>query len=487
MTVTTRFAPSPTGFLHIGGARTALYNWLFARHHGGTFLLRIEDTDKKRSTQEAIDALQDGLDWLGISSDEPPVFQSQRAERHIACAMEMVERGTAFKCYVPLDELSARKERAQNLLADIKSGNLSDEDAAKAKIEANELLAAFRSPYRNGAKPPSPDAPFVIRLKAPDDGEIVNNDEVQGRVAVAAKDIDDLVLVRADGNPTYMLAVVVDDHDMNITHVIRGDDHLTNTFRQIPIYQGLGWELPVFAHIPLLHGPDGKKISKRDGAIGVEEYRDLGYVPEGLKNYLLRLGWAHGNEEFITEEEAIELFSLDGVNKAAARMDFDKLAHINSLHMRAQPLETLLEGILPFIEGTLTNEQRERVRSALPSLAMRTQLYPELAAATDFLVTKRPIDMNAKARKKLKGDGLANLSRLANDLKELTTWDSGTLEEAIKTFCEANDLGLGQVGPALRTALTGGRPAPDLHLILAWLGRDEALGRIDDAVAANAT
>ncbi|HBH89425.1 MAG TPA: glutamate--tRNA ligase, partial [Hyphomonadaceae bacterium] len=303
--------------------------WLFGRHHGGKFLLRIEDTDHKRSTQEAIDAILAGMKWLGLESDEPPVFQSQRADRHVEVAQQLLANGKAFKCYVTPEELAERREKAQDLLAQVKAGEGSPEAIEALKAEANALMAAFRSPYRDGKAAPSDDAPYVVRLRAPDDGKIALSDDVQGDVSINAKEIDDLILLRADGTPTYMLAVVVDDHDMGVTQVIRGDDHLTNTFRQIPIFEGMGWALPKYAHIPLIHGPDGAKLSKRHGALGVEAYKDLGYIPDGLKNYLLRLGWSHGDNEFIPAEKAVEWFDLSGINKGASRMDFEKLAFIN--------------------------------------------------------------------------------------------------------------------------------------------------------------
>ncbi len=314
MSVVTRFAPSPTGYLHIGGARTALFSWLYARHTGGKFLLRIEDTDRERSTNAAVAAIYDGLGWLGLDGDEPALLQSSRAERHREVALDLVKRGVAYLCPVTPKELEERREAASLLRQKRETeGHLSPEDGEKL----NDLLRPFRSPWRDPAKTLPEGAPTVIRLRMADEGEITVEDRVQGRVKINATELDDLVLMRSDGTPTYMLAVVVDDHDMGVTHVIRGDDHLTNTFRQLPIYQGMGWPTPEFAHIPLIHGPDGKKLSKRHGALGVDAYRDMGYLPEGLKNYLLRLGWSHGDDEIIPEAQAIEWFDLDGLNKAA--------------------------------------------------------------------------------------------------------------------------------------------------------------------------
>ncbi len=484
MTVITRFAPSPTGFLHIGGARTALFNWLYARHHGGKFLLRIEDTDLKRSTQEAIDAILAGMEWLGLESDAPPVFQSGRAARHAEVARELLSRGKAFKCYVTPEELAERRENAQTILAKVKAGEGSAEELEKLKAEANALMAAFRSPYRDGLAAPSAEAPYVIRLRAPDEGKIELVDDVQGEVSINAKEIDDLILLRADGTPTYMLAVVVDDHDMGVTQVIRGDDHLTNTFRQIPIFQGMGWGTPKYAHIPLIHGPDGAKLSKRHGALGVEAYRDMGYIPEGLKNYLLRLGWSHGDDEFIPTEKAIEWFELSGINKGASRMDFEKLAFINGEHLHRLADDEALALLFQDLEKehTLSDAIKSRITAAISVLKTRGQTIPEISSASQFLIVERPIDINSKARKKLKPQALEILGDLRNALNDEETWTSDQLETLIQQFCETRELSLGQVGPQLRTALTGNLPAPDLHLILFWLGKAESIGRIDDVL-----
>lgn len=485
MTVTTRFAPSPTGFLHIGGARTALFNWLFAKHHNGRFLLRIEDTDRERSTQAAIDAILDGMNWLGITPDEPPVFQSKRVDRHTKVVEEMLAAGKAYKCYVTMEELAERREKGQALLADIRNDAFKGADLEQAKAQVNELLAPFRSPYRDGRSAPSEDAPYTVRLRAPEAGLISFQDEVQGEVKIKAQEIDDLVLLRADGTPTYMLAVVVDDHDMEITEVIRGDDHLTNTFRQLPIYYAMGWEPPSFAHIPLIHGPDGKKLSKRHGALGVEGYRDLGYIPEGLKNYLLRLGWAHGDSEFITEQQAINWFDLEGINKGPARMDFDKLGYINAEHMKATNPSELLQRIKEFPQNgiNIRDETENRLLTALPELCERGQTIPEILKAAEFLLVERPIQISGKAKKKLKGEALDRLKELTARLDELNDWKADKLSEVISQYCEENELSMGQVGPPLRTALTGGLPSPDLNLVLFWLGKDETIGRIDDVLS----
>tara|TARA_B100000678_G_scaffold44786_2_gene34599 strand:+ start:4282 stop:5757 length:1476 start_codon:yes stop_codon:yes gene_type:complete len=485
MTVTTRFAPSPTGFLHIGGARTALFNWLFAKHHGGKFLLRIEDTDHKRSTQEAIDAILEGMNWLGLTSDEPPVFQSRNEKRHAEVAHELLANGSAFKCYVTPEELAARREQGQAALAAAKEAEKSGEDASALKTKANELLAAFRSPYRDGAPGPSDGAPFVVRLRAPDTSKIELNDDVQGQVSVSTHDIDDLILLRADGTPTYMLAVVVDDHDMGVTQVIRGDDHLTNTFRQLPIFQGMGWATPKYAHIPLIHGPDGAKLSKRHGALGIEAYREMGYLPEGIKNYLLRLGWSHGDEEVISEENAIKWFGLDAVGKGASRMDFEKLAFINGEHIKSAAdsrISSLVEQDIR-TRRELSDDEVSRIRLAMPELKPRGRTVPEVAAACEFLIVRRPIDIPSKARKKLSKEALEILEDLKENLTDLKEWKSDKLSQILSDFCESRGLGMGKVGPQLRIALTGGLPAPDIHQILFWLGKDQSLARISDVLA----
>lgn len=489
MTVTTRFAPSPTGFLHIGGARTALFNWLFAKHHNGQFLLRIEDTDLKRSTQEAIDAILAGMDWLGLKPDAAPVFQSQRIARHADVAQALLESGKAFKCYVTQEELAERRERGEALRQEAKTLQADGKDASAVLAQASDLLSAFRSPYRDGLAPKSQDAPFVVRLRAPDTSRIILSDDVQGEVSVAGSDVDDLILLRADGTPTYMLAVVVDDHDMGVTQVIRGDDHLTNTFRQLPIFQGMGWDTPSYAHIPLIHGPDGAKLSKRHGALGVEAYREMGYIPEGLKNYLLRLGWSHGDDEVFSEAQAIEWFGLDHVNKAPSRMDFDKLAYINGEHLKIADDAKIAELVEGEIAKTrvITDDERERIQLAMPELKLRGRTIPEIASASEFLIIQRPIDIPAKAAKKLSQEALQILRDLKESLAKETNWSSDQLSQSISDFCQSRDIGMGKIGPQLRTALTGGLPAPDLHLVLFWLGREESFARIDDVLAIDTT
>jgi len=490
MSVVTRFAPSPTGYLHIGGARTALFNWLYAKRTGGKFLLRIEDTDRARSTQAAIDAILEGMAWLGLTPDEPPIYQFARAARHREAAEAMVARGTAFRCYVTPEELEARRavgEAARQALAAAKQDTAAaPEELARLQAEADRLIRAFRSPYRDGAPPPTPDAPFVVRLRAPDAGDILNADLVQGPVRVRAQDLDDLVLLRSDGTPTYMLAVVVDDHDMGVTHVIRGDDHLTNAARQIPIYQALDWKPPQFAHIPLIHGADGAKLSKRHGALGVQEYRTLGYLPEALASYLVRLGWSAGEREVTRLEEALELFDLSGIGKAPARLDLDKLNSVNALYLReaddARLLRLLLEeaGRRPGYPRDAA--ARARLAAALPLLKERVKTIVELADAAFIFVMPRPIALDPASESLLKGEALARLRRLHDALAAAEAWSAPALAERLKQFAADEGVGFGKVGPIARAALTGGRPAPELGQVLAVLGKDEALGRLQDIV-----
>ncbi|PWE17833.1 glutamate--tRNA ligase [Marinicauda salina] len=458
--IVTRFAPSPTGFLHIGGARTALFNALFARRHGGTFKLRIEDTDRARSTQEAIDAILDGLAWLGLDWDGEVVSQAARVERHRAAVDQLVESGAAFRCYCDAQQVEELRERAF------------------------EEGRAFRSPWRDGRPHPADaDQPYVVRFRAPDE-DLVLKDAVQGEVRWAAKEFDDLVLLRADGTPTYNLAVVVDDHEMNISHVIRGDDHLVNAGRQSQIYRALGWEPPVFAHIPLIHGPDGKKLSKRHGALGVEAYREMGYLPEGLRNYLLRLGWAKGDQELFTDEEMAAAFDLDGLGKAPARLDFDKMASVNAWHMRRADDARLTGLVTARMEGrddiALDDAARARILAAMPVLKERARTLAELEDQVYFVVRKRPFAVEGKPAKALNEDGLARLGRLRALLADTDDWSEETLGQALKDFAAAEEVGFGKVGQPLRAALTGGAPAPDMSFVLAVLGREETLARLDD-------
>lgn len=461
MSVVTRFAPSPTGFLHIGGARTALFNWLFARHHGGRYLLRIEDTDRVRSTQAAIDAIIDGLGWLGLNADEPPIFQYARAERHREVADEMIGRGTAFRCYLSAEEA----------------------DAARAQAQAEGR--AFRSPWRDGGSAPNSRS-FVVRLRAPDSGDVLNDDLVQGPVRVKARDIDDLVLLRADGGPTYMHAVVVDDHDMGITHVIRGDDHLTNAARQIPIFQAMDWTPPRYAHIPLIHGPDGAKLSKRHGALGVEAYRDMGYLPEALCNYLMRLGWSHGDQEIMSMAEAAAVFDLAHVGRGPSRLDFAKLDSVNAHYMKEADDERLAELVIAFIgahrDWPIGPAELSRVRAGVGVLKARSKTVAEFADQAFFLIRRRPVSLDVAAQKAMKEGVAERLGRLLPRLESTLGWNEPALSQALKDFAAAEGVGMGQIGPGLRAVLTGGAPAPDLGHALALLGREESLARIKDGI-----
>jgi glutamyl-tRNA synthetase len=462
--VRTRFAPSPTGFLHIGGARTALFNWLFARHHGGQFLLRIEDTDRARSTQPAIDAIQDGLSWLGLDWDGDVVSQYSRAGRHVEIVHEMVASGTAFRCYCTAEETDA------------------------LRAAAFDEGRALRSPWRDRDAAEAPEgAPFVVRFRARDEDMLVE-DAVQGPVRWAAKEFDDLVLLRSDGSPTYNLAVVVDDHDMAITHIIRGDDHLVNAGRQAQIYDALGWQRPVFAHIPLIHGPDGKKLSKRHGALGAEAYRDMGYLPEGLRNYLLRLGWSHGDQEIFTDAQAVAAFDMGGLNKAPSRLDLDKLSHINAQHMAQADDARLCELVTPFLaalDGQIDDPAltASRIRNAMPVLKTRAATLAELAQQAYFLVRARPFVLDDKLLRVLNSEARERLNRLFTRLGETDAWNEETLGSVLKQFAESENVGFGKIGQPLRAVLTGGAPAPDLALVMAFLGRDEVLDRIKDQLS----
>lgn len=486
MSVVTRFAPSPTGMLHIGGARTALFNYLFARRHGGKFLLRIEDTDKQRSTDEATQVILDGMTWLDLLPDTPPVFQSANADRHAECAQQMIETGSAFKCYTTPEELRARREAGWAKREEANQDGLSEAAREALIAEANELLAPFRSPWRDGGTPPSPDAPYTVRLRAPDRETISVSDHVQGEVTIKTHEIDDLILLRTDGTPTYMLAVVVDDHDMGVTHVIRGDDHFRNTFRQLPIYWGMGWDVPEFAHVPMVHGSDGAKLAKRHGALSTLAYRDMGYLPEAMKSYLVRLGWSHGDQEVFTMDEAASVFDLGGINKAPGRLDLEKLGDVNAHFMRTIEEDRLMALLKPFIAALapLTDTLTERLQHALPTLKERGQTLPELAESCRFLWDGNAENLNKKARKALSVDGINRLSDLREALDEADSWTIEALQTALDDFCAAHNLSMGQVGPPLRAALTGGLPAPDLAPVLFWLGRSEVLARIEEHLPA---
>ena len=458
--IVTRFAPSPTGFLHIGGARTALFNWLFARHHGGKFLLRIEDTDKVRSTGEAIDAILDGMRWLGMDWDGHEYYQSQFWSRHAEIAHKLLERGHAYRCYMTPEELAAEREKAQ----------------------AERRPFRIHSPWRDRAEE-QPDKPHVIRLKAPQDGETVIEDEVQGRVAVQNAEIDDFVLLRSDGSPTYMLAVVVDDHDMGVTHVIRGDDHLNNAFRQLAIIKAMGWPVPVYGHVPLIHGPDGAKLSKRHGALGVDAYRDeLGMLPEAVSNYLLRLGWGHGDDEIISREQAVEWFGLAHVGKSPSRFDFKKLENLNGHYIREADDERLAQLVAPRIGTALTADQRALLVKAMPELKARAHTLIELADGARFLFDKRPLAMDEAAEALLTPESRPLLKATHGALAQLDGWDHDRLEQCIRTVADKEGVKLGKLAQPLRAALTGRTTSPGIFDVLALLGQGESLMRIEDQI-----
>ncbi len=488
--VVTRFAPSPTGYLHIGGARTALFNWLYARHTGGKFLLRIEDTDRARSTQAAIDAIIDGLKWLELDWEGEVFHQFAMAERHAAVAREMLERGQAFRCYVTPEELDARRqeaEAARNALAAAKKAKAPENEIARLQAETARV---FRSPYRGGKKkPPLKDAPYVVRLLAPEVGETVVEDRVQGRVTWQNKDLDDMVLLRSDGTPTYMLAVVVDDHDMGITHIIRGDDHLTNAARQTQIYHAMGWDIPSFSHIPLIHGPDGAKLSKRHGALGVEAYRAMGYLPAAMRNYLARLGWSHGDDEIFSTEEAIEWFDLDAIGRSPSRFDFAKLENLNGHYIRNTPdseLVAQVRKILPEIEAAKDFADRigengwKKLELAMPGLKERAKTLVELLLSGRYLFVARPLDIDEKAAKLLEGDARKHLAALHERFSKLEAWEPAALEGATRAYVEEAGAKLGGVAQPLRAALTGRTTSPPIFDVLHVLGRDESLARIAD-------
>ncbi|GAB6053991.1 glutamate--tRNA ligase [Magnetospira thiophila] len=463
MQVVTRFAPSPTGFLHIGGARTALFNWLFARHHGGRFQLRIEDTDRERSKPEAVEAIFDGLRWLGLDWDGEVLFQFSRADRHAEVARQLLAAGKAYYCYWTPEELTAMREAAR---AEGRSGYFDPKwrDADPATVPQ--------------------DVPPVIRLKSPRDGETVVQDLIQGEVRTANAQMDDMVLLRADGTPTYMLAVVVDDHDMGVTHVIRGDDHLTNTFRQLQLYQALDWTPPAFAHQSLIHGPDGKKMSKRHGAVGAEVYRDMGFLPEAMRNYLLRLGWSHGDDEIFSTEQAIEWFNLENVGRAAARFDMEKLTVLNGHYIRHTEDHRLVDLLAPRlaaqIGGPLDDTARARLLRGMPSLKERAKTLVELAESALFYVQPRPLMMTDKATKILDAAGLNVLKHLSESLADCP-WTRDDLEAEARQFAEKNDLKLGKAAQPLRAALTGTNVSPPIFEVMEILGREEVLARLEDA------
>ena len=473
--VVTRFAPSPTGFLHIGGARTALFNWLYARHHGGKALLRIEDTDRARSTQPAIDAIISGLDWLGLDWDGPPVLQFAQAARHAEVANQLLAAGQAYKCFATTDEL----------------------EAMRAEQRANKQPLRYDGRWRDRDPATAPaDAPFVVRLRTALEGEVTIEDRVQGPVTVANAELDDYVLLRADGTPTYMLAVVVDDHDMGVTHVIRGDDHLNNAFRQLPIYRAMdaiegGWPDPLYAHIPLIHGADGAKLSKRHGALGVEAYRDeMGVLPEALSNYLLRLGWGYGDKEVISRDEAVALFDLDAVGRSPSRFDLKKLQNLNGIYMREADDARLAALVAPRLPALAPDFDQPRdqalLEQAMPVLKPRAADLDELARGAAFLFVQRPLAIDAKAQALLTSDARALLEQIATRLTAEKDWTSEGLEASLKQMAEALGVGLGKIAQPLRASLTGQTTSPGIFDVLVLLGREEALARIRDQIGEKA-
>jgi glutamyl-tRNA synthetase len=466
MTIVCRFAPSPTGFLHIGGARTALFNWLFARHHKGQFRLRVEDTDRARSTPEAVAAILDGLKWLELDWDGNVVHQFSRAQRHAEVARQLLAEGKAYYCYATPEEL--------------------EEMRAKAKAEGRSMRYDGRWRDRDPKEAP-PGVKPVIRLKARQTGHTVIKDKVQGDVVIGNDQLDDMVLLRADGTPVYMLSVVVDDYDMGVTHVIRGDDHLNNAARQMQLIEALGWPVPVYAHIPLIHGPDGAKLSKRHGALGVEAYRDLGYLPEAMRNYLLRLGWSHGDDEIISTAQAIEWFDLDAVGRSAARFDFVKLANLNGHYIRQADDARLIELVAPRLEklvgAPVDPVGRERLRHGMAGLKPRAKTLVELADAAAFYVRSRPLPLTEAAAKLLTGEAKGRLAGLRPALEKLAEWRTETLETAVRNAATAANLKLGDLAQPLRAALVGGTTSPPIFEVMEVLGRDETLGRLDDATS----
>ncbi len=466
--VVTRIAPSPTGAMHIGTARTALFNYLYAKHTGGTFLLRIEDTDRERSTEAAVKVIFDGMAWLGMTPDAEPVFQAARAARHHEAAMELLANGAAYRDYMTADELEAEREKAR----------------AEGRV--------VRSPWRDLSPNDAPDRPFVVRLRSPGEGETLVDDQVKGLVKFQNKDLDDLILLRTDGTPTYNLAVVVDDHDMGVTHVIRGDDHLINAARQKQIYDALEWGIPSMSHIPLIHGPDGSKLSKRHGALGVDAYRAMGYLPAALRNYLVRLGWSHGDQEIFSTQEMIDAFDLSSVGRSAARFDFAKLENLNGHYIRQsddQALVTQFESVLDYVpEGAalkakLNDTTRAQLLRAMPSLKERAKTLIELISGAYFIFADRPLELEPKAAALLTPETRALIGRLRAALETVNEWSAETTETAMRNFAEQNNLKLGAVAQPLRVALTGRTTSPGIFDVLAVLGRQECLARLADQAA----
>ncbi|MHA7851716.1 glutamate--tRNA ligase [Roseovarius sp.] len=463
-TIVTRFAPSPTGFLHIGGARTALFNWLYARGRGGKFLLRIEDTDRARSTPEATQAILDGMAWLGLDHDGDAISQYARADRHREVALELLDKGAAYKCFATQDEIEAFREAAR----------------------AENRSTLFQSPWRDADPSSHPDAPYVIRIKAPRDGATVIRDQVQGDVTIRNDQLDDMVLLRSDGNPVYMLAVAVDDHDMGVTHVIRGDDHLNNAARQMMIYTAMGWPVPVYAHIPLIHGPDGKKLSKRHGALGVDEYRRMGYPAAGMRNYLARLGWSHGDDEFFTDAQAQEWFDLSGIGKSPARFDVKKLENLCGQHIATSDDAALLHELQDYLSATgqppLTDATLARMQAGMYCLKERAKTFPELLDKAEFILAGRPISPEPKAAAQLDDVSRRILKELTPHL-QTATWTRDDLEALAKHVAESHNTTFGKLAGPLRAALAGRSATPSVFDMMLVLGRDETIARLSDAAA----
>jgi glutamyl-tRNA synthetase len=458
----TRIAPSPTGSMHIGTARTALFNWLYARHMGGKYLLRVEDTDRERSTEAAVQVIFEGLKWLGLEADEQPVFQAARVERHREAVDRMLARGSAYRDFMTSEELEAERTLAR----------------AEGRV--------VRSPWRDLSPNDAPDRPFVVRLKSPLEGETLIDDQVKGPVRFHNKDLDDLILLRSDGTPTYNLAVVVDDHEMGVTHVIRGDDHLNNAARQTLIYEGLGWEAPVWAHLPLIHGPDGAKLSKRHGAQAVGEFADMGYLPEAMRNYLAKLGWGHGDDEIFSDDQAIGWFDIKDVVGAPARLDWAKLNHLNNHYIREADVGRLVQLVAAIHKSRdwpLREADLPVLERTIPLVRDGAKTTLELADATVFVLKHRPLELPEKALSLLTGEVRARLQRLRDTYAGATAWNVPALEALNRTFAENEGVGIGKFGPALRAVLSGGSPAPDLAGALVALGKDESLGRLDDALS----
>lgn len=450
MKVITRFAPSPTGNLHIGGARTALFNFLYAKHTGGTFKLRVEDTDQKRSKKEFEESIVDGMNWLALQHDEEIVYQSKRAERHAEVAQELLKKGHAYYCHTPLEEIQKKR----------------------AEFEAQGKVFQFQSEWRD-REPDSSKNGGVIRFKAPNEGTTTIQDLVQGKVTVPNSELDDMVLLRADGTPTYMLAVVVDDYDMGVTHVIRGDDHLNNAFRQIHLYHAMGWDVPEYAHIPLIHGMDGAKLSKRHGALSVLDYQEKGYLSEAMFNYLLRMGWGHGNDEIISKTQAIEWFDIKNVNKSPAKLDFDKMMHLNGHYIKNSDNDDLISHL-----GDLSDAQKNILRKGLEGLKKRAKTLLELKENAQFYLADEPIAISAEAQEIIDGFDKGIYKSLVETIKSTSSWNEESLKESVKSFAEKNNMKLGQIAQALRPVLTGSTVSPSIFEIMPALGKDKSIVRL---------